>query len=200
MPYFFALLLLLATAAAPAQVLDDYQAVIKVENQSPAARDKALREGLAGVLARVSGQNNLSAGGRTAAIMARASALVHSVAYQTDENNELLLVAVFDPAAVESALRNNGLPVRGVMAAAVDEFTLSVAGIDSTQAYIRVLKHLRAQPGVKSVSVLGAEDQTLSLSLRAEGGPARLAGALGISGLLRRDANAGDAMNFVLRH
>lgn len=190
---------LLATPFAGAQLLDDYQARISVDSQSPGARDKALREALAQVLARVSGDANVSAGGRTAPILARATTLVSSVGYETSDKNELQLVAIFDPQAVETALKQQGLPVHGILAGNVEDVTLTVSGVDSAHAYARVLNHLRSQPSVKNVGVAEAREHTLLFQLRVEGGAERLAGALSVGGVLKRDVGAPGPMAFVLK-
>ena len=200
-PRLLVFLSLLALPALPlqAQVLDQYQATVKVENQGAAARDKALREALSGVLARVSGQPDLSTSGRTAPILARANALVRSVSYVPDEQNGLQLQAVFEPAAVDSALKQQGLPVHGVVGATLESVTLTVSGIGSPEDYARVLAHVRGLPGVKNVGVTVAAGDSLGLSLRAEGGAARLAGALGVSGILRRNSGEGSELNYTLK-
>lgn len=187
----------LLAAAAAAQVPDPYQATVKLENQSAAARDKALREALSGVLARVSGQANLAAAGRTAPILARANALIRSLSYSSDENGAALLVASFDPQAVDSALRQQGLPVHGIASGSVEELSVSVSGIGSPQDYARALNHLRGLPGIKGLQVAGASGDTLNLTLRAEGGAARLAGAVSVGGVLRRVGS--DGLDFALK-
>lgn len=192
------LLPLLFLALAPlagAQVVTDYQATIPVESQNPTARDKALREALTQVLIQVSGGDP---GTRAAPILARTNTLVRSVGYET-VGDQLQMTAVFQQDAVDTALRQQGLPVHGVVATTLDSVSLSVSGVDSAATYARVLNHLRAQPGVRNLAVVGAHENTLQLSLRAEGGAARLAGALGVGDVLRRDAAQPDTMAFVVK-
>lgn len=196
--HFLAAAALCVATAATAQVLDTYQATVKVENQGAAARDKALREALSGVLARVSGQPALSSSGRTAPILARASSLIRSVSYVPDENGAMQLLAVFEPNAVDAALKQQGLPVHGVAGATLEAVSLRVSGISSPRDYARVLAHLRGLPGVKNPGVTAASGDSLTLGLRVEGGSARLAGALGVGGVLRR-LPGDDEMNYALR-
>lgn len=195
----FTAIIALSACSAWAQVPEDYQATVKVDDQSPAARDKGLREALSGVLAKVSGQANLAASGRTAAILAKSSALIRSVAYQTDDKNQLMLVAQFEPNAVDTALRQQGLPVHGVMSASLDEVNMSISGIASASDYARAIFTVRSQPGVKNFTVLSASGDSVQLRMRAEGGAARLAGALSVGTMLRRDNSVQDGLAYVLK-
>lgn len=189
------ILLLAAAPLAGAQVPENYQATVSVADQSPTARDKALRIALMQVLTQVSGADP---GTRAAPILTRANTLVRSVGYD-GSGAELQLTAVFEPGAIDTALRQQGLAVNGVTAATLEAVNLSVGGIDSAQTYARVLAHLRAQPGVRNLAVVAAHDSTLQVTLRAEGGAARLAGALGVGSVLRRDPQQPDAMAFVVK-
>lgn len=193
------LFILLAAPVLQAQILDEYQATAKVDNQGAAARDKALREALSSVLARISGQPAINASGRTGPILARASAMIRSVSYQSTDDDTLQLVAVFNPDAVDSALKQQGLPVHGVTSGASEQLRLSIAGISNAQDYARVMTYLGDQPGVKNLTVAMAGADTLVVNLRADGGAARLAGALSVGGVMRREGEVAENMQFVLR-
>ena len=196
MKFFAACLAFVLALPAAAQTFDEYQAQVKVPNQSGEARDTALHAALAEVLARVSGAAQL-APDRIAGVMAHPEALVRSVGYD-NTSGELMLVAQFNPQAVDDTLKQLGLPVHGVMASGVEDVTLRVSGISSARAYGRVLAHLRSQPGVKSVGVVAAEADALIATVRAEGGAARLAGSLTVGGVLKRDSANPSVMAFVL--
>ncbi|HVT34289.1 MAG TPA: DUF2066 domain-containing protein [Nevskiaceae bacterium] len=198
MKFLSAMSALLLAFAAAAQTFDDYQAVVPVPNQSPEARDQALRDALVSVLTQVSGTGAI-APGRIAPVLAHPETLVRSVGYETGTNGALNLIAQFTPDAVDNTLKQLGLPVHGVLAGGLQDVTLRVSGISSAHGYGRVLSHLRAQPGVKNVSVLAAEGDALIATVSAEGGAARLAGALAVGGVLKRDPAEPNVMAFVLQ-
>jgi hypothetical protein len=188
------LLLLCAAGAVPAQ-MEAYQASVNVPDQSAGARDSALREALGQVIGRVSGE---SAVGQASAVLARASQLVQRYGYERDEQKQLVMTAAFDPKAVDAALKAQGLPVFGVVAGPVEDVGVSVSGLHSSGDYARVLNALRAMPGVKAVQVRSAEGDRVRLSVRAEGGASRLAGAVSIGGTLVRSQESGPELAFTL--
>lgn len=194
----FSLLLLGCSLTAQAQGLDAYEGRAAVEDQTPAKRDKALREALAQVLARVSGDPRIVMTGRTAAILARANTLLRSVGYDNSDKSQTLLVAEFDPAAVENALKQAGLPVWGVLAGGVEEVALSVHAVESPRDYARAMAAFQGLPGVKSLVVTDTEGGNLHLRLQVEGGSGRLAGALSVGNVLKREALADGTLAYIL--
>lgn len=184
------LLLLLGLAPlATAQTLpadppppDPYTAQVTVPDPSGAARDRGLREALGQVVARVGGE---TAPARAASLIERAPQLVQRYGYETLPGQPPQLVASFDGAAVEKQLRALGIPVWGVSAAAVEDLRLDLSNVRSAADYARALKLLRSLPGVRQVGVIAAVQDRLQLRLRAEGGAARLSGALYANGQLQ---------------
>jgi hypothetical protein len=185
------LILLLALALAPApavaQVISAYEGRAAVEDQSAAQRARGLRESLSQVLARVSGAAGIAASGRTTAILDRAETLLRSVAYQSDDKGQLMLVASFDPAGVEAALKGAGLPVWGVMAGELETVNLRINAVDSVATYARVLSTLQDLPMVRTLVVIETREGALLLRLEVEGGTGRLAGALSVTSTLKRE-------------
>ena len=197
-PLVFMLLGLLALAAH-AQAPEDYQARVPVADESANARGKALREGMKEVIVRVSGDRGAASGTRGKNLLARASQLARTVGYETDPEKGLVLVADFNPTALDAALRENGLPVFGVFAGNVERVSLSLTNITTAGDYARAIAHLRAQPGVRALAVTQTDGVTLELDLQVEGGAGRLAGALSVGGVLARDTQSGGALAYVLR-
>jgi hypothetical protein len=173
----------LAASAAQAQTAEDYSASVVVADQGAEARDQGLREALGIVASRVSG-TPLST--RAAPVLARPATLVQQYSYGNNDKGELLLVASFDPHAVDAALKAQGLPVWGINAAASEDIALSISGVTTPRAYARALGYVRGLPGVKGVSVSALDGNVLHLRLRSEGGAARLAGAFSVGGVLKR--------------
>lgn len=175
-------LLLLLAPLAQAQTPPSAEAYVgraAVADQSDAARDPALVAALAQVLERVSGR---AAGSpEIQALAARAPRLVQRYSYVRDSASaQLLLVAGFDPRAVDSALRAQTLPVWGVTSAPAEELDLSVSGLQGIRDYARALAALRAAPALRALSVTVAEDDRLWLRARVEGGAAGLADVPGL--------------------
>lgn len=185
----FLSLLLLCGGPLQAQVMDAYEGRAPLADQSPAQRDKALREALSQVLARVSGATGIAGSGRTAGILARANSLLRSVSYDNSDPAQPVLVASFNPAAVEEALKQAGLPVWGVLAGQLEDVELRITGVDSPRAYARAMASLQGLPMVKSLFVAEALNQTLYLRLQVEGGAGRLSGALSVTNVLRRETS-----------
>jgi hypothetical protein len=172
-----------AAIAARAQTAEDYSASVVVADQGAAALDQGLREALGIVAGRVSGTPLSS---RAAPVLAHPGTLVQQYSYGNNDQGELLLVASFDPRAVDAALKAQDLPVWGINAAASEDIMLSISGVTTPRAYAHVLSYLRAQPGVKSVSISALDGNVLHLHLRSEGGAARLTGAFSVGGVLKR--------------
>jgi uncharacterized protein len=107
---------LLAVTIAPASgapVRGLYEAAVAVPDQSVQAREQALSEALLSVLIRVTGNRELALEPAAQPVLARATALVVGYGYETSPAGASLLRARFDPRAVETALRRQGLPVWG---------------------------------------------------------------------------------------
>ncbi|NGY04673.1 DUF2066 domain-containing protein [Solimonas terrae] len=184
----FASLVLTALPAAAQTDLaaSPYEGRAPVADQSDVARDSGLRNALAEVIERVSGPGSSA---NAAAIIAGAPQLVQRYAYDNG-NGGLQLVASFDKTAVDRQLRAAGLPVWGISSAPAQNTDLVVSGLRGSADYARTLSALRAVPGVRRVAVLGADADHLSLAVDAEGGAARLVGALGNGPQFVRDPNA----------
>jgi hypothetical protein len=178
----FAVLALPALAQAPAAstasataAADPYEGRVPAADQSSASRDRGLREALQQVINRVSGPG---ADANAPMVVARAPQLVQQYGFDTS-NGELQLVARFDKNAVDSQLRAAGLPVWGYSAAPAESADVVISGVRAAADYNRILLALRVVPGVRRVAVLGAEADRVTLTVDAEGGAARLLGALG---------------------
>lgn len=179
-----AILLGIASFGAQAQTADDYVASAPVADQSPASRDKGLRDALAIVLGRAGGPQ--ATGSKIAPLLAKPDLLVQQFDFGNNDKGEMLIIVTFNQAAVDAALKAQGLAVWGVNAGPVDEVAVSISGITTPRTYARVLNYLRTQPGLKNISVVVFAENTMHLRIRNEGGAARLAGALSVGGLLKR--------------
>lgn len=177
---------------------DAYEGRVDVADQSPAARDPALREALAQVLARVSGP---SAAAGAPQILARSSSLLSRYGYERNASGGLQLVAVFDRSAVDAQLRGAGLPVWGYAQAAAEQLPVALRGVQNTADYVRAVNALRALPGLRSLSVQSAAADHLQLLLSIEGGAARIASALAGNRDLALEGTASAAgLALLLRH
>lgn len=152
-----------------------YDARVPVADQNAATRDTALREALRQVVTRISGDDAVYA---AADLISQAPQLVQHYGYERDAEFGLMLVAGFDGRAVEQRLKAKQLPVWGVYAAAVEDVVIQVSGIQSAEAYIRLLSLVRGVAGVQDVKPEQATGDTLQLRVRAEGGAGRLSGGL----------------------
>jgi hypothetical protein len=179
-----AILLGIATFSAQAQTADDYVASAAVPDQSPASRDKGLRDALSVVLSRAGGAQ--ATGVKVAPLLAKPDAFVQQFDFGNNDKGELLIIVTFNQPAIDAALKAQGLAVWGVNVGPVDEVAVSISGITTPRAYARVLSYLRAQPGMKNVSVAVLAENTMHLRIRNEGGAARLAGALSVGTVLKR--------------
>lgn len=107
-----AALLAMAAPVRAAQVHGLYEARVPVADQGAGAREGALRDALAAVLVKLTGERELPA--QADAVLQRAGVLVQGYGYEAaPAGRALLLHARFDPRAVEAALRAQGLPVWG---------------------------------------------------------------------------------------
>ena len=186
-PFLLALLMLLSPLALAQPPADGYLARVAVPDQSEGARTAALGPALAQVLERAGGQP-VASQPKLLNGLAHASKMLQRYSYERDPTSgQLLLVAGFDPRAVDSTLSAAGLPVWGQMKLPTEDVALSIGNLQGIGDYGRALAALRTLPGVRGVAVLGAEDGYLLLRARVEGG----AGALGAasSPLLLREAD-----------
>lgn len=179
-----AILIGIASFAVQAQTADDYVASATVPDQSPASRDKGLRDALTIVLGRAGGPQ--ATGARIAPILAKPDLLVQQFDFGNNDKGEQQIIVTFDQAAVDAALKAQGLAVWGVNSGPVDDVAVSISGITTPRSYARVLSYLRSQPGMKNVSIIVFAENTMHLRVRSEGGAARLAGALSVGGVLKR--------------
>lgn len=170
-----------------------YEARIPVDDQSAASRDPALRDALATVVMRVSGDDAPYVAGE---LINQAPQLVLRYGYERDAENQMVLVAAFEPRTLDSRLKALGLPVWGVYAAAVEEIPVTVNGIAGRDAYQRVIALFSGLPNVQNVAVESATGQQLQLRIKAEGGAGRLNGAVMASGGLSPDYDTGGRLSY----
>lgn len=184
----------LAGAQVPSTALP-YEARVPVADQSAPARDAALREALRTVVLRISGAGADSA---AADLIDSAQQLVQRYGYEREPDGSLALVAAFDGRGLERRLKERGLAVWGVYAADAEDVQLRISGIDSAQAYARVVSTLRGLPGVVGFTPVRAEGDRLELRVRTEGGAGRLSGALLAAGGLVPDSTGTGELSYRL--
>lgn len=172
-----------AWGQTPPAAANPYSAVVPVADQSAAARSKALRNALQIVLTQVSGGTPAS---RTQ--LGDAARLVRQYGYLPDPSGGgLLLQADFDPRAVDSALREHGLPIFGVAAGSVEDLVIEVSGILSARDYSRALGQLRGIPGVREAQIQEVSMGVARFLVSAEGGEGRIAGATSVGDVMVRE-------------
>lgn len=175
-------------AAAQGRALpgNPYGAVVPVEDESNASRDKGLRMALILVLKGAVGRYDPA----TSPILALAPRLVQQYSFVRDETSgDLMFKAVFDPRAVNDALRGQGLPVFGVDSSLVETWVIQVAGLRTTADYSRVLRHFTRVRGVRSVDVDEVREDRVQLRMVVEGGVQMASLEAEKSGLIERDAS-----------
>lgn len=84
--------------------------------------------------------------------------------------------------------------------ALVQDLVLKVRAVDALRDYGRVLGYLKGLARVRQALVQTAEGETLTLRLRIEGDREALERLLDIGGVLRRDAESGEVLSYVLVH
>lgn len=109
---------MIAPSASAVPVDELYDARVPVADQSDAERERALREALAQVIRRVTGDRTVHAWADTTPLLNRAGQLVLRYGYESvpdADGNEpaLILTARFDGRSLERALLEAGLPVWG---------------------------------------------------------------------------------------
>lgn len=185
----------LAAAQMPS-AMQAYEARVPVANQSPAERDRALREALREVVARITG--DAIPGEQAQSVIDQAARLVQRYGYAREPDGSLVLIAGFDGRAVEARLKALGLPVWGVYAAAIEDVQMQIAGITDAAAYARALEALRSVPAVRSVQAVRANGDRLELHLRVEGGASRLVGALSATATFVQDPSGTSELSYRL--
>lgn len=177
-----------ATAAAQAVTLPNnpYGAIVPVPDESPKSRDAGLRLALIQVLKGAVGRLDVA----TSPILGLAPKLVQKYAFLRDESADTpLFKAEFDPAAVDDALRAQGLPVFGINPDVVEAWVVQVGGLRSAGDYSRVLRHFSRIRGIRQVDVDALNDDQVTLRMVVEGGIGRVEMLATGDGLLRRDVN-----------
>jgi hypothetical protein len=163
-----------------------YGAIVPVEDESAASRDKGLRMALILVLKGAVGRYDPA----TSPILALAPRLVQQYSFVRDEiSGDLMFKAVFDSRAVNDALRGQGLPVFGLDSSVVETWVIQIAGLRTTADYSRVLRHFMRVRGVRSVDVDEVRDDRLQLRMVVEGGVAAAAAEAEKGGMIVRDAS-----------
>ncbi len=168
-----------------------YGAIVPVQDESQKSRDTGIRMALIQVLkGAVGGYDD-----RTTSILAQAPRLVQQYSFVRDESGEgLMFRAVFDPAAVDAALRSQGLPVFGINSSVIENWVVEVHGLRTTSDYSRVLRHFTRIKGVRTVDVDELRGDTLRLRMVVEGGIAMAADRAESGDLISRDTTG----NYVL--
>ena len=165
-----------------------YGALVPVEDESNASRDKGLRMALILVLKGAVGRYDPA----TSPILSLAPRLVQQYSFQPDEKTgDLMFKAVFDPRAVNDALRGQGLPVFGLDSSLIETWVIQVGGLRTTADYSRVLRHFTRVRGVRSVDVEEVRDDRLQLRMVVEGGVQMAALEAEKSGVITRDPTTG---------
>lgn len=179
----------LAPKPAAAVPENPYEAVVPVEDESNASRDKALRLALIEVLKRVVGRSDAA----TSSVLARATSLVQQYTFQRDEaTSALSFRAVFDQSSVDDALKAEGLPIFGVDSGVVEAWIVQVRGLRTADDYARVLEHFGRIRGVRKVEVAEVSEQGVRLRMIVEGGTNRAIQLAEAGGLLRGDGTTGN--------
>lgn len=166
--------------AAAVQVEDLYQAHVPVADQSSSERTRAVREGLAQVLIKVTGRANAVVNPAVEQALNRADSYLSKFGYQHEDAvgnapEQRLLVATFSQSSVDRLVRRSGLPIwpanrpELLVWMVVDvpaEGRLHVSREQMPEAH-RFLAQAMAARGAPLVSpLLDLEDQ-LTLSARA---------------------------------
>lgn len=113
---YWLVLAVLACASSPAAavtVSDLYVATVPVKNESASARADGIRRALAQVMVRVSGDPRVAKFAESESILDQGRSLLQRYGYQRSGKSNLLLRAVFEGPALETAMLDAGLPVWG---------------------------------------------------------------------------------------
>lgn len=175
-------------ASSPMPPVPDnpYLATVPVEDESDKSRDKGLRLALIEVLRRAAGKQDSAFG----PILAEAGSLVQQYGFQRDPaTGGLSFRAAFDPAAIDNALKKQGLPVFGLNADVIEAWVTEVRGVRDANDYARALEHFGRIRGVRRVDVAEVRDDGLRLRMIVEGGVAAAARLALAGGVVRADAS-----------
>ena len=110
----------------------------------------------------------------------------------TQDTLEAALAAGVDELADRQALRF------ATQGGSAQELRLRVAGVDSLDAYGRVLNYVRGLNAVRSAQVEAAAAGALTLRLRVEGDPNALSHAIAAGNVLRQETDDRSGQNYVL--
>lgn len=170
---------------APRTLPDNpYGAIVAVPDESPKSRELGLRLALIQVLKGAVGRSDQA----TSPILGLAPKLVQQSSFLRDETSDTpLFKALFDPRAVDNALRAQGLPVFGIDPGLVEAWIVQVRGLRDAGDYSRVVRHFSRIGGVRRVDVDELSDELLKLRMIVEGGVDRAARQAEADGLLLRD-------------
>lgn len=195
------LVLLALLGATVCQAGGLYTAQVPVASQSDADRAEALKNALAQIVMRVSGDNGALAKGEVAKAVAGAERYVQQFHYEQDvaadaagqAQERLTLVAQFDRDAVDQLLRNFGLlpdagpqqPAAAVETTAPGVFHLWIGGVRSGRDYARLMGAFSGNEWVRDVQVEIARGDGVQLRLGAIGPLGRLLDVLNAGAVLR---------------
>jgi hypothetical protein len=202
-----AFLILLALSGTVGRAAGLYSAQVPVPSQSDTDRAEALKNALAQVVIRVSGDAGALAKPDVAKAVAGAERYVQQFQYQQDVVNDsagqpqvrLMLVAQFDRDAVDQLMRDFGL-LKDVAAAPTEAraapietasgtYHLWIGGVRSALDYSRMIGALSQNELVRDVQVEQARGDGAQLRVTAAASLARLLDSLN-TGPVMRVANA----------
>ncbi|ULQ45595.1 DUF2066 domain-containing protein [Flagellatimonas centrodinii] len=186
------LLLGLGLPAAAQPPARDYSADVPLMEDTAAARDTALQDALAQVMARVAGQPVPDAP------LEEARRWVQHFGVARGETDELLLRAAFDPGSIDTALRSRGYPVWGAFAGDRQQWRLAVDGLTRPQQLAELLQALQ-QPGHDGLQVDGIEGGELLLRVTTASGMIMLDQTLAAAGATRRFDSQGGILRYRIR-
>lgn len=155
--------------AVPSATLsgNPYGALVPVPDESQKSRDMGLRLALIQVLRNAVGRSDVA----TSPILDQAPRLVQKYMFVRAEGAETpQFRAEFDPAAVEAALRAQGLPVFGIDPDVIEAWAVQVRGLHSAADYSRALRHFTRIRGVRQLQVDGLDGDRVTLRMVVEGG------------------------------
>lgn len=192
-------------ATAPALARDtQYTVTVPVADRSEAARGTAVRQALGDVLIRLSGDPAILRQAGGAALVAKANRYLQQYQYEGNEaGGALQLRAGFDGAALETEMRQQGLPLRGrerpptldqaaeqpggapaPSLSGASRLTLRVEDVTGLGDYARISQYLSGLGPVRSVALVSAQAQRLEFLLDVQGGVAGLDQTLTRDGIL----------------
>lgn len=169
-----------------APVENPYLAIVPAENETDVSRDKCLRLALTEVLRRAAGKRDAA----FTPILARGASLVQHYGFERDPlTGALSFRAAFDPVAIDTALKQQGLPVFGLNSELVEAWVTEVRGLRTSADYARVIDHFTRLRGVRRVDVAELTDDAMRLRMIVEGGVTDAAALAVAGGVVRADLN-----------